>query len=65
MNRTIQYVSSKLVKTKVLLQDPALIPYVPRTAGLTISRLSQMLNRYKMVYIKPGCGSLGYRGDKS
>ncbi|OAB44063.1 YheC/YheD family protein [Paenibacillus antarcticus] len=60
MNRsTMKYVSSKLVKTKVLLQDPALIPYVPRTASLTLSRLLLMLNRYKMVYIKPVCGSLG------
>ncbi|WP_245699672.1 YheC/YheD family protein [Paenibacillus glacialis] len=59
MNRTMKYVSSKLVKTKVLLQNPALITNVPRTAGLTSDRLLNMLNRYKMVYIKPVCGSLG------
>lgn len=59
MNRYKKYVSSKLIKTKVLLQNQSLIEYVPRTAGLTSHRLLHMLNRYKMVYIKPVSGSLG------
>lgn len=59
MNRYKKYVSSKLIKTKVLLQNHSLIQYVPRTASLTSQRLLHMLNRYNMVYIKPVNGSLG------
>lgn len=59
MSRSKKYVSSKLIKAKILLQNPNLVTYVPRTAGLTRHRFSHMLNRYKMVYIKPVSGSLG------
>lgn len=59
MSRYKKYVSSKLVKTKVLLRNSNLIQYVPRTESLTSHRLLHMLNRYKMVYIKPVSGSLG------
>ena len=59
MNGTRKYVSSKLIKTRVLLKNPKLTSYIPQTMGLTISRLSQMLKGYQMVYIKPVCGSRG------
>lgn len=52
-------VSSKLVKTRVLLQNPKLSPYVPATYRFTRSRLLDTLERYGMVYLKPNTGSLG------
>ncbi|WP_199615152.1 YheC/YheD family protein [Paenibacillus alkalitolerans] len=60
MNRSRRKViSSKLRKTKILSRSAALIRYVPQTDVLTSGRLSQMLHRYGMVYIKPVTGSLG------
>ncbi|ANE46503.1 hypothetical protein SY83_09680 [Paenibacillus swuensis] len=52
-------VSSKLVKTRVVLRDRKLSKHVPKTYRLTRSRLLSMLNRYGMVYVKPDTGSLG------
>ncbi|MCZ8521326.1 MULTISPECIES: YheC/YheD family endospore coat-associated protein [Paenibacillus] len=52
-------VSSKWVKTQLLLQSPELSSYVPATYRLTRSRLLAMLARYGMLYLKPDRGSLG------
>ncbi|AFH62865.1 YheC/YheD family protein [Paenibacillus caseinilyticus] len=52
-------VSSKWVKTQLLLQSPELCHYVPATYRFTRSRLLAMLEQYGMVYVKPDKGSLG------
>jgi hypothetical protein len=52
-------VSSKWVKTKVIAGDPSLIAHIPATRRLTQGTLTELLNRYGMVYAKPESGSLG------
>ncbi|UKS25186.1 YheC/YheD family protein [Paenibacillus sp. HWE-109] len=52
-------VGSKWVKTKVLLRNKELRKFVPETRIYTQANLHSMLNRYKMVYIKPMNGSFG------
>ncbi|WP_164821306.1 YheC/YheD family protein [Paenibacillus koleovorans] len=54
--RTIR---SKWVKTKVLLAKASLSAYVPNTKRLTRDNLRQMLERYRMVYVKPDGGTGG------
>jgi glutathione synthase/RimK-type ligase-like ATP-grasp enzyme len=56
-NRTT--VSSKLLKTRIVLNDRKLAKYVPSTHSFSRSYLSAMLKRYGMVYVKPNTGSLG------
>ncbi|MCC3374527.1 YheC/YheD family protein [Cohnella sp. REN36] len=52
-------VSSKLLKTKVLLGDPELARRVPATEPFSRERLRAMLDRHGMVYAKPDTGSQG------
>ncbi|MDN4067816.1 YheC/YheD family protein [Paenibacillus vini] len=52
-------VSSKLIKTRILLQHSELRKYVPSTYRLTRGRLQVMLEQYGMLYLKPDKGSLG------
>jgi len=59
MKGTMKYLSSKLIKTRVVLKNPQLAAYVPQTMELTAKRLFDMLKLYRMVYIKPVCGSRG------
>jgi glutathione synthase/RimK-type ligase-like ATP-grasp enzyme len=59
MKGTMEYLSSKLIKTRVILKNPQLSAYVPQTMELTTNRLFDMLKLYQMVYIKPVCGSRG------
>ncbi|MEI7026690.1 YheC/YheD family protein [Paenibacillus sp. y28] len=55
-----QYSSSKWKKTKALLKKKSPVArYVPRTERFSPRRLSRMLSRYGMVYIKPEHGSYG------
>lgn len=55
-----QTVSSKLVKTRLLLEGGGeLARRVPRTAALSRERLRAMLQAYGMVYVKPDTGSQG------
>ncbi|RTE10958.1 YheC/YheD family protein [Paenibacillus whitsoniae] len=58
MNKS-RTVGSKWVKTKVLLQNKELRKFVPETRIYNQSNLFQMLNKYKMVYVKPINGSFG------
>ncbi|WNR43113.1 YheC/YheD family protein [Paenibacillus roseipurpureus] len=58
MNRA-RTVSSKWVKTKVLLRNKKLRTYVPETRLYNQRNLLLMLKKYKMVYVKPINGSFG------
>lgn len=49
----------KWAKTVVLLADPDLRKYIPETHILKKNSLKEMLEMYKMVYVKPTNGSLG------
>ena len=55
----VQAVSSKLTKTRVMLRSGELAKHVPATHSFGDRRLAAMLDRYRMVYIKPDTGSLG------
>ncbi|MEW9701230.1 YheC/YheD family protein [Paenibacillus sp. SI8] len=50
---------SKWTKTKMLLANKDLSPFVPETRIWSESNLFAMLKKYKMVYIKPIHGSFG------
>lgn len=52
-------VSSKWIKTQVILQHSELSKYVPATYRYNRNRLRAMLDRYGMLYLKPDTGSLG------
>lgn len=52
-------VTSKLLKTKLLLHHPELAKHIPATRPFTRCHLLRMLERYRMVYVKPDRGSLG------
>ncbi|WP_261300875.1 YheC/YheD family protein [Paenibacillus andongensis] len=58
MNRA-RTVGSKWVKTKVLLLNKELRKFVPETRIYNQTNLLAMLNKYKMVYVKPINGSFG------
>jgi len=55
----VQTVSSKLAKTRIVLRSAELARHTPATRSYSARRLSAMLNRYRMVYVKPDRGSLG------
>ncbi|WP_235549190.1 YheC/YheD family protein [Paenibacillus sp. Root444D2] len=59
MNRA-RTVSSKWVKTKVLLLNKELRKFVPETRIYSQKNLLEMLNKHKMVYVKPLNGSSGH-----
>lgn len=50
---------SKWSKTKILLKHPQLRQFVPATRIYSYENLYDMLNKHKMVYIKPVKGSCG------
>jgi glutathione synthase/RimK-type ligase-like ATP-grasp enzyme len=54
-----RYIHSKWAKTKAIKSSPQVVEYVPDTSFLNLESLKQMLNQYKMVYIKPNIGTFG------
>ncbi|MFB5265769.1 YheC/YheD family protein [Paenibacillus enshidis] len=50
---------SKWSKTKFLLKNPTLRKYVPDTSLYSYDALLQMLNKHKVVYVKPVKGTSG------
>jgi glutathione synthase/RimK-type ligase-like ATP-grasp enzyme len=56
----IQTISGKWQKTKVLLGSKDMKTYIPETKRLDLKSLKQMLDEYKMVYIKPNNGTGGF-----
>jgi len=55
----IQRVSSKWAKTKVLLKNEHISPYIPTTCKYSSEALTTMLNEFTMVFLKPDCGTYG------
>lgn len=58
LNRA-RYVSSKIGKTMAVVSDESLRKYVPSTKRMTAATLQEMLEQYKMVYVKPNIGMFG------
>ena len=56
---SIQRVSSKWAKTKVLLKNEHISPYIPATCKYSSEALANMLNEFTMVFLKPDCGTYG------
>ncbi|MCC2683449.1 MAG: endospore coat-associated protein [Paenibacillaceae bacterium] len=56
----IQTISGKWQKTKVLLRSKDMKNYIPETKLLDLNNLKNMLETYKMVYIKPNNGTGGF-----
>ncbi|MGO4275504.1 YheC/YheD family protein, partial [Paenibacillus sp. TAF58] len=54
-----RYVTSKIGKTKAIESKPKLRQFVPITKRMNQETLREMLNQYKMVYIKPNVGMFG------
>ncbi|SDT23799.1 YheC/D like ATP-grasp [Paenibacillaceae bacterium GAS479] len=52
-------VSSKMNKTDILLRSQKLKKHIPATRWLSLSKLTSMLDQYRMVYVKPDKGSKG------
>ncbi len=44
---------------RMLIQNKDLIPYLPETSFLNLQNLTEMIHRYKILYLKPCNGSLG------
>lgn len=59
MKKQIRRISNKLIKTRLLAGSQELKRHIPATKRMNNSVLHEMLQKYKMVYIKPCCGSLG------
>ena len=59
MSHRARTVGSKWIKTKVLLLNKDLRKFVPETRIYSQTNLLHMLNKYKMVYVKPINGSSG------
>lgn len=55
----IQRVSSKWAKTKVILQSRLLAIFVPETRKYSLEHLTELLDVYGTVYIKPDRGTYG------
>ncbi|MDP4096471.1 YheC/YheD family protein [Paenibacillus sp. P96] len=56
---SIQRVSSKWAKTIAMVPNPKLIPYIPDTRLYSRENLKEMLEAYKIVYVKPDSGTYG------
>ncbi|WP_010267864.1 YheC/YheD family protein [Paenibacillus senegalensis] len=50
---------SKLKKTRILLKQPKIARHIPLTVSFSNGNLQFMLNRYRMVYVKPDQGAMG------
>ena len=60
MSRAIgKHLRSKWLKTKAILKDPKVRGLVPETRRLSPRSLRAMLDRYRMVYVKPVSGTFG------
>ncbi|AJS61667.1 endospore coat-associated protein [Paenibacillus sp. IHBB 10380] len=57
--KKLRTLTSKWIKTKVLLRHAPISRYIPETVKLTKSSLREMLTKYNMVYIKPERGTYG------
>jgi glutathione synthase/RimK-type ligase-like ATP-grasp enzyme len=58
--KAVRTLGSKWIKTKVLQKSKSLRSYVPETKLFSHSSLLTMLQKHKMVYVKPTNGSAGH-----
>lgn len=54
-----RYVVSKWSKTDAILESANIAKFVPATKRFNRDTLQEMLNQYKMVYVKPNSGTFG------
>ncbi|TVY05560.1 YheC/YheD family protein [Paenibacillus cremeus] len=54
-----RHITSKWLKTKVLLRNAAIAKYIPDTRKMRRNSLHDMLETYGMVYVKPNSGTYG------
>ena len=54
-----QYVGSKWKKTAALLRYQSMQPFIPKTVRFNQFQLNRMLDKFKMVYVKPENGTYG------
>ncbi|CAN7199149.1 YheC/YheD family protein [Paenibacillus sp. LjRoot153] len=59
MTSSLKAVSSKWIKTRVMLRNVKLRQHMPTTHPFNRNRLSAMLAQHGMLYVKPDIGSLG------
>lgn len=57
--KTRTTLTSKWRKTKILLRQTELKPYIPDTRKFSRAALEAMLGKYEMVYVKPDVGTHG------
>lgn len=57
--RPVQTGKSKWYKTKLLLHNSSIKPFIPDTRKFTRSNLEQMIHSYGMIYVKPEQGTYG------
>jgi hypothetical protein len=57
--RRYQFVASKWTKAKLLMEDEKIRNYLPETRPLTYTNLTEMLELYPMLYLKPDNGMKG------
>ncbi|RUT31572.1 YheC/YheD family protein [Paenibacillus zeisoli] len=55
----VRTLTSKWIKTNVLLKNPKISKYIPDTRRFNAKNLKSMLSSYSMVYIKPERGTHG------
>lgn len=55
----VRRISSKWAKTNALRRNRKVAQFVPETSKMTADSLKRMLDRYRMVYVKPDRGSYG------
>lgn len=55
----LQPLRSKWLKTKILMDNPSIRPFIPDTRKFNRDNLKTMLSKYGMVYIKPERGTYG------
>lgn len=58
-SKRLTHLTSKWIKTKVLLRSSGVSHLVPETVRFTRDNLRAMLNKYGMVYVKPERGTYG------
>ena len=57
-------IKSKWKKMMAQIHDAVLNRHIPETVKMSRAALNAMLNRYRMVYIKPDVGSFGDGGGR-
>ncbi|MGN7765446.1 YheC/YheD family protein [Paenibacillus sp. 22594] len=57
--KPVNAVQSKWIKTKLLLRNASIRPFIPDTRKFNKGNLEQMIHSYGMIYVKPERGTYG------